>query len=240
MLKQNLIRVLLSAGVVAGMATGAQAATFIPNDPAFPDIRITEYMYKPGVSPGEFVQFTNLGTTAVNMSGWSEDDATGTPGVHSLSGLGILQPGQSAILAQATQSAFDSAWNIPSSVPYVVENGTDNLGSSDTIFLFDGSNIVDELVYGTGSGPKASGVAAVPGSASVIGTNDWAGWVLLTAGQNGAYKSNGGTGDIGSPGFSSFATPVPLPAAAWLLISGLGGLVPALRRRRAAVAVVQA
>jgi Lamin Tail Domain len=231
MFKQDLIRALLSVGAVAGAAASAHAATFIPNDPAYPDIRITEYMYKNGGSPGEFVQFTNLGTTAVDMSGWSEDDGSGTPGVHSLAGLGTLQPGQSGILAEATQAAFDAAWGLSSSVPYVVENSTDNLGSADSIYLFDGNNIVDLLTYGTGTGPKTSGVAAVPGSASVIGTNNWSGWVLLTAGTDGAITADG---DVASPGYSSFATPVPLPAAAWLLVSGMGALAPVVRRRKQA------
>ena len=232
MLKQNLIRTLLGVGAVAGAASGAHAATFVPNDPAYPDIRITEYMYKNGGSPAEFVQFTNLGTTAVNMSGWSEDDGTGTPGEHSLAGFGTLQPGQSGILAQATQATFDAAWNMSASVPFVEENGSDNLGSADSIYLFDGNNVVDLLTYGTGTGPKASGAAAVPGSASVIGTNNWSGWVLLQAGQPGVVTAGG---DIGSPGYSAFAaTPVPLPAAAWLLVSGIGALSPMVRRRKQA------
>jgi hypothetical protein len=49
-----------------------------------PDIRITEFMYKNEHGPAEFVQFTNMGSTPVNMANWSEDDGTGTPGVHSL------------------------------------------------------------------------------------------------------------------------------------------------------------
>jgi hypothetical protein len=238
MLKQNLVRALLSASALAVAATTVHAAPvpLIPNDPAYPDIRITEYMYNPSspTSPGEFVQFTNLGTTAVNMAGWSEDDSTNTVGVHSLAGLGTLQPGQSGILAQASQSAFDAAWDLSSSVPYVVENGTDNLGKSETIYLYDGNDTVDELTYGT-TGPTAKGTAAVPDSASAIGINDSADWVLLTAGQDGAIRSGGSaTGDIASPGYSSFAaSPVPLPPAAWLLVSGLGALAFALRRRTA-------
>jgi len=121
----------------------------------------------------------------------------------------------------------------PGIVPYVVEGDTDNLGKTDAIYLFDASgDIVDFLSYGT-TGPKTDGVAAVPGSASVIGANNSAGWVLLTAGQDGAIHANGASnGDVGSPGYSSFATPVPLPAAAWLLASGLGTLTPMLRRRK--------
>ncbi|HEY4342347.1 MAG TPA: lamin tail domain-containing protein [Steroidobacteraceae bacterium] len=225
MLNQTLARVLLGVGVLAGAASSAYADTI-------PDVRITEFMYKNENSPGEFIQFTNLGTTAVDMTGWSEDAGTKV-GVHSLSSFGVLQPGQSAILAQATQSAFDSAWNLASTVPYAIENSSDNLGNGDTITLFNASGaVIDNLVYGTS--PRSDGVAVVPGSAGAVGTNDYTGWVLLSAGQDGAFRANG-SGDIGSPGFSSFApSPVPLPAAAWLLVSGLGVLTPALRRRKAA------
>jgi Lamin Tail Domain len=224
MLKRNLVRVLLSAGAVAIAAVSAHA------DP-LPDVRITEFMYKQSQSPGEFVQFTNLGSTAVNLSGWSEDDDNDTAGVHPLSG--ILQPGQSAILTEATPAAFDAAWGLPASTDVIQEDGNDNLGSSDTIFLFDGSSVVDELTYGT-TGPKASGTAAVPKNAAAIGANNSANWVLLVAGQNGAIHATGfgSPGDVASPGFSSFA-PVPLPAAAWLFVGGLGLFVPALRRRKA-------
>jgi hypothetical protein len=222
MLRHNLIRVLLSAGALAGVTGNVYADTL-------PDIRITEYMYKNENSPGEFVQFTNLGSTAVNLNGWSEDDGAGISGVHPLSG--ILQPGQSAILAEATPAAFDAAWGLPATTDVIQENGTDNLGKTDTIFLFDGSTIVDELAYGN-TGPKTDGVAAVPINAAGIGANNSADWELLTAGQDGAIHASGSsTGDVASPGFSSFA-PVPLPTAAWFFVGGLGMLVPASRRRR--------
>ena len=174
------------------------------------------------------------------MANFSEDDGTGKPGVHSLASMGTLNPGQSGILAETTAAAFEAAWGLPSTTPFAQETTSDDLGKSDTIFLFDNingtQNIVDELNYMSG-GPTTDGKAAVPGSASIIGTNNAAGWVLLTAGTDGAIKSNGGTGDTGSPGFSSFApAPVPLPAAAWLFMSGLGALVPAWRRRQMAAA----
>jgi uncharacterized protein len=242
MIEPSLIPALLCVGAIASVASPAHAATFIPNNPSLADVRITEFMYKNENSPGEFVQFTNLGTTAVNMNGWSEDDATDKVGTHSLSSLGIVQPGQSVILEEAAPATFAAAWNLASATKIVQENSSDNLGKTDTIFLYDqNGNIVDELAYGT-TGPKTDGVAAVPDSFSVIGMNNSAGWELLTAGQDGAIHALGeSTGDVGSPGFSSFAVaPVPLPAAAWLLMSGLGALAPALRRRKLAVEVVPA
>jgi hypothetical protein len=240
MFKHPMTLAVLGAAVLSGVATGAHAATFTPNDPNLPDIRITEFMYKNDVSPAEFVQVTNLGSTAVSMANFSEDDGSDKPGVHSLASMGTLQPGQSGILAESTAASFESAWNLPSTLPFAQENSSDNLGKSDIIYLFDNVNgtqsIVDELNYEVSGSPLTDGDAAVPGSASAIGTNNAAAWVLLKAGSDGAFKSNGGTGDTGSPGFSSFAVaPVPLPAAAWLFMSGFGALAPMLRRRKAAV-----
>jgi uncharacterized protein len=219
MLKQNLVRILLGAGVAAVAAASVHADTL-------PDVRITEYMYKNENSPGEFVVFTNLGTTAVNLSGWSEDDSTGDPGVHPLSG--ILQPGQYAVLAEATPSAFEQAWGLSSSTDVIEEDSTDNLGKTDTINLYDGTTLVDTLSYGNGTGPKTDGVAAVPINSSAIGTNDIADWQLVTLANGGEQAIGYSNGDI-----AYFpAEPVPLPAATWLFVGGLGMFVPALRRRR--------
>lgn len=229
MINKSLVHALAGACVLAVAAGTVTAATI-------PDIRITEYMYNPVNSPGEFVEFTNLGTTAVDMTGWSEDDSTGESGKadHVLSAFGLVQPGQSVIFTEADPTAFRTAWNLSSSVEVIGPYGNDNLGRSDQINLYDANgNLVDQLTYddSSGKGPRTQGVSGVPGSASVIGTNDAAGWVLSQAGVNGAYASSGG--DIGSPGF--YPSTVPLPAAAWLFMSGAGLLAPVLRRRQQAV-----
>ncbi len=196
------------------------------------DVRITEFMYKGEGSPGEFVEFTNLGTTAVDMTGWSEDDSTRVPDKsdHSLSAFGIVQPGQSVIITEADPTAFRAAWNLAPSIEVIGPYSNDNLGNGDEINLYDAQgNLVDRLTYG--SNPRSDGTSAVPTSASVIGQNNINGWTLSQVGVAGAYSALGG--DVGSPGYSPFApAPVPLPAAAWLLMSGLGALAPALRRRK--------
>ena len=55
MSKRSLLRALLGAGTLLAAATGAHAATFVPNDPTLPDIRITEFMYKNEGSPAELL-----------------------------------------------------------------------------------------------------------------------------------------------------------------------------------------
>ena len=76
-----------TAGTLAfAFPTAAQAA-------AAPDVRITEWMYSPGSTGAEFVEFTNLGTTSVSLAGWSFDDDSETPGTVALDSLGTLAPG---------------------------------------------------------------------------------------------------------------------------------------------------
>jgi predicted extracellular nuclease len=222
MSRKTFIHAMLGASAILAASGTALADTV-------PDIRITEFMYKGEGSPGEFVEFTNLGTTAVDMTGWSEDDSTRTPNKsgHSLSAFGVVQSGQSVIFTEAAPDAFRAAWGLSDSVKVIGPYSNDNLGNGDEINLYDNSgNLIDRLTYG--SDPRTDGVSAVPTSASVIGANNIAGWILSQNGVNGAYAALGG--DIGSPGYSSFA-PVPLPAAAWLLLSGFGAF--GLRRRKA-------
>ncbi len=228
MISKTLVHAMLGAGAILAVSGTAMA------DAVSEDIRITEFMYKGEGSPGEFVEFTNMGTTAVDMTGWSEDDSTRVPDKsgHSLSAFGVVQSGQSVIFTEADPTAFRAAWNLSPSVEVIGPYSNDNLGNGDEINLYDAQgNLVDRLTYG--SNPRTDGVSAVPTSASVIGQNDIGGWTLSQVGVAGAYRALGG--DIGSPGYSSFApAPVPLPATAWLLLGGLGTLVPALRRRKAA------
>jgi len=222
MIRKTFIHAMLGASAILAASGTALADTV-------PDVRITEFMYKGEGSPGEFVEFTNLGTTAVDMTGWSEDDSTRTPNKsgHSLSAFGVVQSGQSVIFTEAAPDAFRAAWGLSDSVKVIGPYSNDNLGNGDEINLYDNSgNLIDRLTYG--SDPRTDGVSAVPTSASVIGANNIAGWILSQNGVNGAYAALGG--DIGSPGYSSFA-PVPLPAAAWLLLSGFGAF--GLRRRKA-------
>ncbi len=204
----RMVAVLVTGSVVCGLAQAS--------------IRITEWMYTG--QNGEFVEFTNVGAAPVDMTGWSYDDDSRIPGVFSLSGFGVVQPGESVIITESTAADFRVAWNLPASVK-VLGGYTNNLGRNDEINLFDASDqLVDRLTYGdqnfVGS-IRTQRVSGNPTTPAALGANDVYQWTLSSVGDAfGSYTSTGG--DIGNPGVY-----IPEPSA--LALIALGAL--AVRRR---------
>lgn len=204
--------------MMKAMILAVSAATAV----AGANVRITEYMYSG--TGGEFIEITNLGHSSIDLTGWSYDDDSRTPGSVMLSGL--LGRGRSLILTEDSESTFRAAWGLGANV-LVIGNVTHNLGRADEINIFDaGANLIDRLTYGDQAFPgtiRTQGRSGNPGNPGIIGANDIASWVLSFVGDDfGSYASS--NGDIGNPG--AF---IPSPGTGALL--GLGGLV-ALRRRR--------
>jgi predicted extracellular nuclease len=197
------------------------------------NIQITEWMYNGNGPTGEYVEFTNLGSTAVDFTGWSFDDSSRTPGSMSLSAIGLLAPGATAILAEADAATFRAAWNLAASVA-VAGSNTNNLGRADEINLYDaGGALVDQLTYGDlvyAGTVRTQNFSGNPGSPAdllpfVVST----GWVLASVGD--AYGSYASTlGDIGNPGVFAL---VPEPGSWALLLAGMA-VVAGVARRRAA------
>lgn len=198
--------------------------------PALASIRITEYMYQ-GAGSGsaqnaEFFEITNLASVAIDLTGWSFDDDSRAPGTVSLSSLGTLAAGESAIVTEASAAAFRTRWNLSSSIK-VLGGNTTNFGRADEINIFNASNVlVDRLTYDdqTGKGPRTNGRSANVLFAD-LGANNAALAVLSAAGDAyGSYTSVGT--DIGNPGFY-----YSIPAPGSVALAALGGLVAARRRR---------
>ncbi|HSB96090.1 MAG TPA: lamin tail domain-containing protein [Spongiibacteraceae bacterium] len=225
---KSLAAAIIAATFFGPLLSSAEAATA--------NVRITEWMYKNEGSPGEFIEFTNLGSVAVDLTGWSYADSSAKAGDVSLSAFGTVAAGESVILTEASASAFRTAWNLSASVKIIGGNSKDNLGNGDAINLYDSSKtLVDSLVYG--SSPLTDGKSGRPGSAAALGGQNPAQWALSSVGDiEGSYASIGG--DIGSPGKTSFVSApsaVPLPAALPMFLSGFGLLgLGGLRRKNSA------
>lgn len=196
-------------------------------------VQITEWMYNGNGPTGEYIEFTNLGTTAVDFSGWSFDDDSRVAGTVSLSAIGLLAPGASALLAEADAASFRAAWNLGSGVA-VVGGNTTNLSRADEINLFDASGaLVDRLTYGDAvfaGTVRTQNRSGNPGSlADLTPFTVTTGWVLASAGDAfGSYASS--LGDLGNPG--AFLLPVPEPGSWALLLAG-SAVVARLVRRKA-------
>lgn len=212
----------IAALVAAGgfCATAAQA-----------EIQITEWMYNGNGPTGEYIEFTNLGSAPVSFAGWSFDDDSRVAGTVSLSDIGVLAPGASAVLTEADSLSFRAAWNLAAGVA-VVGGNTANLGRADEINLFDaGANLVDRLTYGDAvyaGTVRTQNRSGNPGSPSDLTPfTVTTGWVLASAGDAyGSYASS--LGDVGNPGV--FLAPVPEPASWALLLAGCGVVAARVRR----------
>lgn len=200
---------LLLLATVAGVAT------------AHAQIRITEFAHNMPTSL-EFIEFTNVGNSAIDMTGWSFDDSSQTPGSQDLSGFGSVAAGESVILAENVDAdAFRTAWGLSASVK-IVAGLTNNLGGGDEINVYDSlANLVDRLTY-TGSVTGFSRNAPL----AELGLNNNANWVQSATGDS--FNSYADAfGNLGNPG--QYA-PVPEPAT--MTVLGFAALAAAARKRR--------
>ncbi|TVQ62232.1 MAG: lamin tail domain-containing protein [Phycisphaerales bacterium] len=200
------------------------------------DIRITEWMYN---NTPEYVEFTNLGNTPIDMTGWSYDDDSRIPGAFDLSAFGIVRPGESVLITEGEAEAFRASWSLPASIKIIGEY-TNNLGRNDEINLYnDAGDLIDRLTYGDQSFPgsiRTQNRGGVPLSFDAIGVNDVLQWgfadqvagggpIDLTEVYGAVGFFTNTLGQTGNPGYFF----VPTPGAAALL--ALAGLATVRRRR---------
>lgn len=190
---------------------------------AMAQMRITEWAYSG--ADLEFIEFTNVGTSSIDMTGWSYDDDSRLAGTVDLSGFGTVAAGESVILAENSAAGFRTAWGLAASVK-VIGDLTTNLGRNDEINLFDASAaLADRLTFGDQNIPGSIRTQNASGNTTPAnyGANNVLGWVLSTVGDSyGSWASTGG--DVGNPG----KAPVPEPATMAVLITGAACL---LRKR---------
>lgn len=220
---RHALRTAVLAATLAAGALSAQAQS----------LQITEWAY--AADSGEFIELTNMGSQALDLTGWSFDDDSRNAGTVSLSSLGTLAVGESVIITEASAADFRAAWGLSTSVK-VLGSNTTNLGRNDEINLFDASaTLVDRLSYGDQSYAgtvRTKNISGNPVSLAALAPHQVAAgnWVLASVGDAyGSYASS--FGDVGNPGRFIYA-PVPEPQTYALMLAGLGLLAAARRVRR--------
>ncbi len=162
-------------------------------------IVISEWLYSG--TDGEFVEFTNVGESPIDMTGWSFDDASQTPKTVDLSGFGIITPGESVILTQATAADFSLAWDLTETT--VIGEQIASLGRNDQINLYDAdNNLVDQLSYGDEDfpgTPRSQNISCNIPSYDYDKTISQMYWTLASIGDGFGSRLSAG-GDIASPG----------------------------------------
>ncbi|MEZ6319205.1 MAG: CotH kinase family protein [Phycisphaerales bacterium] len=189
--------------------------TFLPvrseYDPMFVDytfgasggMRISEWAYS--ADSGEFIEFTNMSESAIDMTGWSFDDSHAVAGAFDLSAFGSVAPGESVVITEAVAEDFRTAWGLGAGVKIIGELGVttgNNLGRNDQINLFnDAGTLVDRLDFGDEdyAGSIRTKDASGQGCAQALGQNDALLWSLSEAGDAfGSFAAS--TGEFGTPG----------------------------------------
>jgi len=202
-------------------------------------MQITEWMYQGAaigtVSDSEFMEFTNMGSTAVDLTGWYFSDSHRTNNDVSLAAFGVVGSGESIILTAADASGFRTAWGLASTVK-VIGGNTQNLARSDEINLYNGATLVDRLTYNdqatpTAMGPRTQNKSCTTPVADLDLTSGSSSWTLASVGDAyGSWKSTGG--DIGNPGHYYGAPAVPEPGSIVVLLGGIAGLAGLKLRRK--------
>ena len=197
----------------------------------------------------DWFEVTNTGSIAVNISGWSVDDSSSitTPVRGAINGITSIAAGESVILIEssaanlaANKTAFANAWfagNLPVNLQIgsYSASGVSFSATGDGVGLFDNAStpvLQAYISFGAttttgGTVDNAAGINDTTGASSNVTARS-------IVGTNGGFLSSGN--QIGSPGSIANASvsPVPVPAAAWLMVSGLGALGAMVRRRRQA------
>lgn len=198
-------RMAFTGMALASISTGSMAASVST-------LLISEIMANPSQvsdANGEWFELYNPGTESVNLNGLLLSDAgSNQHTINSTSEL-LIAPGSYFVLARNG----DTNSNGGLLADYIYGSGFGLNNTSDQITLTDSNG--DTLSFSYSGDFVASGTSRELSSG------------LMTIDQYNLASSSYGLGDLGTPGTGSYnlsPSPVPLPAAVWLLMSGLLGL----------------
>ncbi len=232
------MRFLRASSVSLAVISGLLIAT-----PCFGQVHITELSFTG--AGGEFIELTNTGATAIDVTGWRFcDRGRAYADGFSLSSFGSINAGESVILTEISSAAFIQYWSQAGSLTdfsalrLLDRNSgysTGVLTSRDIVTIYNSSGaLVDQLDYYNNNSPSIFPTTSTANSAwvqpSFLGTDDWTMWQLSTAGDAaGSWLGTNGSDSqaFGSPGFYST---VPEPSS-YALIVGVLVLGFCVRRR---------
>lgn len=192
---------------------------------------ITEWMY----AGDEFFELTNTSASPIDLTGWSYDDDSRTPGVVSLSSFGVVAPGESVIVAEVPAGEFRTRWGL-SAVVKILGGNTTNLGRNDEINIFDNNNaLVDRLTFGDQNIPGTIRTQNISGftTPEFYGTNDVSRWQLSVVGDvlNSQQSATGGF--VANPGRALLPQGnATAPEPGTLALLALGSMAFVVVRRR--------
>ena len=181
---------------------------------------ISEFMANPAAvsdATGEWLELFNTTVNPIDVNGLTLADNGNDLHVIDNGGPLFVASGDYLLLARGGESASNGGLN-----PDYVYSGFVLGNSNDTIVLSDGATEIARIDYD-------SSLVAAGQSAELLALPGVFGNYALTP----ASLTYGG-GDVGTPGAAgSVSLPVaavPVPAALWLLFSGVGGLAVCARR----------
>lgn len=204
----------LVAGLCLAGMSGVATATPI----------ISELFYDAASTDAGFVFVELFGTPGDSLDGLTLEGINGTGGSIYISvGLsGFIPPDGIFVIGDGSGGVT----SVPNA-DFIA--GVDFQNGPDSVVLRDGSDILDAVGYGAfGAGDIFAGegfpAADAPGGSSLARVNP-----LLDSNDNSVDFS---LLEVPTPGVMPAASEVPLPAAAWLFVSGLLPLLIPRRRRR--------
>jgi len=186
---------------------------------------ISEFMANPAAvsdTAGEWLELFNTTVNPIDVNGLTLADNGSDLHVIDNGGPLLVASGDYLLLARGGDSASNGGLT-----PDYVYSGFVLGNSSDAIVLSDGATEIARIDYDSSlvTAGQSAELLALPG---VFGN-----YALTPS------SLTYGDGDIGTPGTSGSVTlpvaAVPVPAALWLLFSGIGGLAVCARRANGCV-----